>query len=51
MFTGLIREIAKVERFDGSKLELKAKYSPNIGDSVAINGVCLTVIEVKVVAL
>ncbi len=44
MFTGLIREIAKVKSLDGSKLSIKAKYKPSIGDSIAINGACLTVI-------
>ena len=46
MFTGLIREIATVKSFVGSKLTLEAKYRPKIGDSIAINGACLTVIEV-----
>ncbi len=46
MFTGLIREIAAVKSFAGSKLTLKAKYRPKIGDSIAINGACLTVTEV-----
>ncbi|SFV55041.1 Riboflavin synthase eubacterial/eukaryotic [hydrothermal vent metagenome] len=45
MFTGLIREIATVKSFVGSKLTLKAKYKPGIGDSIAINGACLTVTE------
>jgi riboflavin synthase len=43
MFTGLIREIAKVQSFLDTKLTLQSKYRPNIGDSIAINGVCLTV--------
>ena len=46
MFTGLIREIANVSKFDGKTLSLKSTYKPNIGDSVAINGACLTVTEV-----
>jgi len=45
MFTGLIREIAKVESFLDTKLTLKSSYLPKIGDSIAINGVCLTVTE------
>jgi riboflavin synthase len=45
MFTGLIRELAIVEDFSSNKLTLGAKYKPNIGDSIAINGACLTVIE------
>ncbi len=45
MFTGLIREFAKVESFENETLCLKAKYRPKIGDSIAINGVCLTVVK------
>ena len=45
MFTGLIREIAKVESFANNILTIKSKYTPSIGDSVAINGACLTVID------
>jgi len=46
MFTGLIREMAKVESFVGSTLTLKAQYKPKIGDSIAINGACLTVVKI-----
>ena len=47
MFTGLIREMVKVESFVGSTLTLKAQYKPKIGDSIAINGACLTVVSIK----
>ena len=43
MFTGLIREIATVKSLSGSTLSVRAKYKANIGDSIAINGACLTV--------
>jgi riboflavin synthase len=46
MFTGLIREIAEVKSFVGSKLTIKSKHKPKLGDSIAINGACLTVIEI-----
>jgi riboflavin synthase len=46
MFTGLIREIAEVKSFIGSKLTIKSKHKPKLGDSIAINGACLTVIEI-----
>ena len=46
MFTGLIREMATVKSFVGSKLSIKAKHKAKLGDSIAINGACLTVIEV-----
>ena len=46
MFTGLIRELAKVESFSNNILTLKANYKPKIGDSIAVNGACLTVIKI-----
>ncbi|GGD41715.1 riboflavin synthase subunit alpha [Malaciobacter pacificus] len=46
MFTGLIREMAKVVSFQNNFLTLKAKYQPKIGDSIAINGACLTVVRI-----
>ena len=46
MFTGLIREIAKVKSFAGSTLSINSKYKANLGDSIAINGACLTVVKV-----
>lgn len=47
MFTGLIREMAEVLSLKNSFLTLKAKYSPKLGDSIAVNGACLTVIRVS----
>ena len=47
MFTGLIREFATVVSYENSYLTLKAKYRPKIGDSIATNGVCLTVVKLK----
>jgi len=47
LFTGLIREIATVKSFVGSTLTLRSKYRANIGDSIAINGACLTVVKVS----
>ena len=47
MFTGLIREVATVKSFAGSTLSIKSKYKANIGDSIAVNGACLTVIKVN----
>lgn len=45
MFTGLIREMAKVISFKNNFLTLKANYKAKIGDSIAINGACLTVVD------
>ena len=47
MFTGLIREIATVKSFTQSTLSMKAKHKAKLGDSIAINGACLTVIQVS----
>jgi riboflavin synthase len=46
LFTGLIREIATVKSLVGSTLSIKATHKAKIGDSIAINGACLTVIKV-----
>ncbi|MGK0255625.1 MAG: riboflavin synthase [Arcobacteraceae bacterium] len=46
MFTGLIREMAEVKNLSENLLTIKAKYQPKIGDSIAINGACLTVVEI-----
>jgi riboflavin synthase len=47
LFTGLIRELATVKNYSGSSLSLRASYRPKIGDSVAVNGACLTVISLQ----
>jgi riboflavin synthase len=46
MFTGLIREIATVKNYQNNILTIQSKYQAKLGDSIAINGVCLTVIKV-----
>lgn len=38
--------MAKVVSFQNNYLTLKAKYQPKIGDSIAINGACLTVVKI-----
>jgi len=43
MFTGLIREMATVKGLSNNTLTLQAKYRPKMGDSIAINGTCLSV--------
>jgi len=44
MFTGLIRELATVVSFNDDILTIASNYTPKIGDSIAINGACLTVV-------
>jgi riboflavin synthase len=49
MFTGVVRELGAVVRIersdDGARLEISATFAGELtmGDSVAVNGVCLTV--------
>ena len=45
MFNGLIREIAQVASYSQNTLRLKAAYRPILGDSVAVNGACLSVTQ------
>lgn len=47
MFTGLIREMAHVKSFGGNRLSLKAAHKPKLGDSIAINGTCLSVVSIE----
>ena len=47
MFTGLIRELATVSSYHNETLKLQSKYQPGIGDSIAINGACLTVTAIN----
>ncbi|MGG7072765.1 riboflavin synthase [Campylobacter sp. 9BO] len=46
MFNGLIRELATVLSYTNNTLRLKARHRPNLGDSVAVNGACLSVTEI-----
>jgi riboflavin synthase len=47
MFTGLIREIATVKSYTNNILTIQSNHQAKLGDSIAINGVCLTVIRVN----
>jgi len=47
MFTGLIREIATVKNYQNNILTIRSKHKAKLGDSIAVNGVCLTVIQVN----
>ncbi|MCD9186616.1 MAG: riboflavin synthase [Pyrinomonadaceae bacterium] len=53
MFTGIIEELGKIasleKRADGAKIKIAAKTvceGTNEGDSIAVNGVCLTALEI-----
>lgn len=48
MFTGLIEEVGKILTITQSSISIEAKTvleDVKIGDSIAVNGVCLTVVE------
>jgi riboflavin synthase len=45
MFTGLVREVGTVASFEDGRLRIESGLSAAIGDSIAIAGVCLTVVD------
>lgn len=48
MFTGIIEEVGKIKQVNPTSLEIEAKTvleDTKIGDSISVNGVCLTVIN------
>jgi riboflavin synthase len=45
MFTGIVEAVGTVESFDGGRLVVRAAARPEIGESIAVNGTCLTVVE------
>jgi riboflavin synthase len=47
MFTGLVREVGKVASYEGGRLVVESATRAELGDSVAIDGVCLTVVAAE----
>ena len=47
MFTGLVREVGTVASFEEGRLVVEAATTAALGDSVAIDGVCLTVVAAE----
>ena len=48
MFTGIVEDIGKVVNITNSQLEIETCLDDiKIGDSIAVNGVCLTVIKIS----
>ena len=45
MFTGIVREVGRVASFDGHRLVLEAETTAAVGDSVSVDGVCLTAVD------
>ncbi|NUT54772.1 MAG: riboflavin synthase [Thermoleophilia bacterium] len=44
MFTGLVREVGEVVSFEEGRLVVEAATGGELGDSVSVDGVCLTVV-------
>ena len=44
MFTGIVRARGHVASFDGARLVLETTVQAAVGDSIAVDGVCLTVV-------
>jgi len=44
MFTGLVREVGTVRSLEGGHLVVETSIAARLGDSVAVDGVCLTVV-------
>lgn len=45
MFTGLVREVGTVSSFEDGRLRVESTIAASVGDSVAVDGVCLTVVD------
>ena len=45
MFTGIVQERGRVASFDAGRLVVESGIRADIGDSVAVDGVCLTVVD------
>lgn len=47
MFSGLVKEMGFVEKFSGETLQIRSELAPQIGASIAVNGICTTVTSYK----
>jgi riboflavin synthase len=45
VFTGIVRERARVVSAEDGRLVVESTLQPETGDSIAVDGVCLTVVE------
>jgi riboflavin synthase len=45
VFTGIVRERARVVSFDDGRLVVESSLKPSVGDSVSVDGTCLTVVD------
>jgi riboflavin synthase len=47
MFTGIIEEKGRISRLSGGKVFIQSHLKLNKGDSIAVQGICLTVTDVN----
>jgi riboflavin synthase len=47
MFTGIVRERARVVSFEAGRLVIESGLTPDVGDSISVDGTCLTVVDVS----
>jgi riboflavin synthase len=47
MFTGIVHERGRVASFDGGRLVIESRIEAEVGDSVSVDGVCLTVVDAQ----
>ena len=48
MFTGIVEEVGRLKSLDGGRIEIscaKVLGGVKIGDSISVNGICLTVVD------
>jgi riboflavin synthase len=45
VFTGIVREAGRVASFERGRLVVETSVAAEVGDSVALDGVCLTVVD------
>jgi riboflavin synthase len=47
VFTGIVRERARTVSFGDRRLIVESSLSPQVGDSINVDGVCLTVVDAE----
>jgi riboflavin synthase len=47
MFTGIVRERAPVVSFERGRLVVESNLAPAVGDSISVDGTCLTVVDAE----
>jgi riboflavin synthase len=45
VFTGIVRERARVVSYEDGRLVVESSLKPGVGDSISVDGTCLTVVD------